>query len=206
MQQQETVFFFFFYFLVWVCACVCACLCSAFQTMQYPSSPGSATPVTQHFLTCCLCWMHWGKLTPNPEPLSPPASSGYKLASWTELLLVSDPNLKVIVSHVAFIVPGLLPMCAPSLVETSTSTGSGDGLNRERGAAPSSASFAMPASIPPLRSHADDPALLAALLRRVEGWGDRLTRDEQFGDRQNPEANEEGSGPLFFLILSNFFP
>lgn len=33
-------------------------LFSALQTMQYPSSPGSATLVTQHFLTCCLCWMH----------------------------------------------------------------------------------------------------------------------------------------------------
>lgn len=97
-------------------------------------------------------------------------------------------------------------MCAPSLVETSTSTGSGDRLSHDRGVAPSSASFAMPASILPLRSHAGDPALLGAFLRRVEGWGDRLTRDEQFGDHQNPEANEDGLGPLFFLILSNFFP
>lgn len=97
-------------------------------------------------------------------------------------------------------------MCAPSLVETSTSTGSGDRLNRERGVAPSSASSAMSAPDPPLLSHADDPALPGAFLRRVEGWGDCFTRDEQFGDYQNPKANKEGLGPLFFLILSNFPP
>lgn len=96
-------------------------------------------------------------------------------------------------------------MCAPSLVETSTSIGSGDGLNRERGVAPPSASSAMSASNPPLLSHADEPALPGAFLRTVGGWGDCFTWDEQFGDHQNPEANEEGLGPLFFLILSNFF-
>lgn len=112
-------------------------------------------------------------------------------------------------SSTSFVVPGLLPTCAPSLVETSTSTGSGDQLIRERAVACSSASSSPPpASIPPLRSRADDPpALLGAFPRRIEGWRDPLTRDEQFGDHRNPEAHEEGGGPLFFfLILSLFFP
>lgn len=57
-------------FLVGMCV-----LCPLLQTMQYPSSPGSATPVTQHFLTCCLCWMHWGRNTRTPWTASCSAAS-----------------------------------------------------------------------------------------------------------------------------------
>lgn len=92
-------------------------------------------------------------------------------------------------------------MCAPSLVETSTSTGSGDQLIHKRGVAHSSASSSPPGIHPtppfPSRRPTSPPGSFSE-----KGWGDRLTRDELFGDYQNPEAR----GGAFFLDSLSFPP
>lgn len=67
------------------------------------------------------------------------------------------------------------------------------------------------ASIPPLRSHADDLAVLGAFLRRVEGWGDCLTWDEQFGITKTQKLMRRDWGRFFFffpffLDSFSFFP
>lgn len=102
-------------------------------------------------------------------------------------------------------------MSAPSSVETSTSTGSGDWLNwEERGLLTSlflSASFH-----PALHSHPDGPPALSEPLRHVlRRWGLGWPTNTGWTvrDHQNPESTGEGEGAsLFFLFyfLFVFFP
>lgn len=96
-------------------------------------------------------------------------------------------------------------MSAPSSVETSTSTGSGDWLNREGVGACWPASSSLLASIlpsvPTQTTH--QPSLsLSDTSWGDESWGDRLTGDEQYGiTRAQKLMRREGEPPLFFFFF-----
>lgn len=100
-------------------------------------------------------------------------------------------------------------MSAPSSVETSTSTGSGDWLIWERRGLLTSL-FLSAGFHPALHSHTDDPPALSEPLRRVLGrWG--LGWPPNTGwtvwDHQSPETTEEGRGGgqlVLFFFLSFF--
>lgn len=117
-------------------------------------------------------------------------------------------NIQCQVIWFSFVVGSLL-MSAPSSVETSTSTGSGDWLNREGAGLVDQPLPLLPASILPLRSHTDDPPALSEPLRRVlRRWG--LGRPPKTGwtvrDHQSPKLlRRDGGATLFFFFSSVFF-
>lgn len=117
-------------------------------------------------------------------------------------------NIQCQVIWFSFVVGSLL-MSAPSSVETSTSTGSGDWLNREGAGLVDQPLPLLPASILPLRSHTDDPPALSEPLRRVlRRWG--LGRPPKTGwtvrDHQSPKLlRRDGGATLFFFFLLFFF-
>ena len=109
---------------------------------------------------------------------------------------------------------GSLLMCAPSSVETSTSTGSGDWLNQE-GRDLLTSLFLSAGFLPALRSHTDDPPALSEPLRcllRRRGLGWTPYTGWTVWGHQSPETTGEGVGAslfffpfFFFLILYLFF-
>lgn len=117
-------------------------------------------------------------------------------------------NIQCQVIWFSFVVGSLL-MSAPSSVETSTSTGSGDWLNREGAGLVDQPLPLLPASILPLRSHTDDPPALSEPLRRVlRRWG--LGRPPKTGwtvrDHQSPKLlRRDGGATLFFFFFFYFF-
>lgn len=108
---------------------------------------------------------------------------------------------------------GSLLMSAPSLVETSTSTDSGDWLYQRGDEACWLASSSLPASTLPSAptQTAHQPSLsLSDLSWGEEGWGDRLRWDEQFRIHQIQKLlGREGEPTFFFFFLIlylYFFP
>lgn len=96
-------------------------------------------------------------------------------------------------------------MSAPSSVETSTSTGSGDWLNQEGGGTCWPTSSLSSGFLPALRSQTDDPPALSEVSWGGEGWGDRLIRDGQYGIiRAQKLQGREGEPAVFFFCFLVF--
>lgn len=99
-------------------------------------------------------------------------------------------------------------MSAPSSVETSTSTDSGDWLNQEgAGLVDQPLPLCRPPSCPPFPHRRPTSPLWASW--GDEGWGDRLTRDEQYGiTRTQKLLRRVGEGAslfFFFFLLDSLF-
>lgn len=98
-------------------------------------------------------------------------------------------------------------MFAPSSVETSTSTGSGDWLNWE-GRGLLTSLFLSAGFHPALHSHADDPPALSEPLRHVlRRWGLGWLSNTGWTvwDHQSPETTGEGGGSQLVFFSSWFF-